>query len=447
VAARGDAAAAAGRPLAAGTFAPPPRGPPSEPSWADDLLDPGWQQAGSAAEDEHVLGWGQARDCGGAWAQQAAPAAREARRPQEEAGPGSDRAHGLSGWDDTSSFPAAAQTAGLAGRPRGPPRGPAEEPWGAPRRQVSAPTDVAHGCDQEGPAPHAHGEGAEEGGPVGPDQAFVRSLFAKPKPRPGQGAPAGGRGGTGAGGRGRGGEAVAAAELEQKMQASSCPGPSLRPHANHTRARVVRSNPMKRMRPPPPSQALDEQLAAGAQERAMLSRLRTELEKAANKLEAERQGWERVKVRGGEGTWNGGVGKEGTGLHAGLLATAELRSYCDHQGEKVRGGTAATADQVVRKRYAFACRPRQRGCAHDLPAGLAPSHSPEPWAAPSCCPLQAEEQARWVAQREAEESRLRRERRVLEQQSKAILKLPNKKERGALEGAARRGAREGGTGC
>lgn len=36
--------------------------------------------------------------------------------------------------------------------------------------------------------------------------------------------------------------------------------------------------------------------------------------------------------------------------------------------------------------------------------------------------------------REAEEAKLRRERRVLEQQAKALLKLPNKKERSAMEG-------------
>ncbi len=52
----------------------------------------------------------------------------------------------------------------------------------------------------------------------------------------------------------------------------------------------------------------------------------------------------------------------------------------------------------------------------------------------SCRALQAEEQARWEANREAEEGRLRRDRRVLEKQSKALLKLPNKKERSAMEG-------------
>lgn len=48
--------------------------------------------------------------------------------------------------------------------------------------------------------------------------------------------------------------------------------------------------------------------------------------------------------------------------------------------------------------------------------------------------MQAEEQSRWEAQREVEEAKLRRDKRVLEKQSKALLKLPNKKERTAMEG-------------
>ncbi len=50
-------------------------------------------------------------------------------------------------------------------------------------------------------------------------------------------------------------------------------------------------------------------------------------------------------------------------------------------------------------------------------------------------PPQEEEQAKWEAQRDAEVAKMRRDRRVLEKQSKALLKLPNKKERTAMEGA------------
>ncbi|KXZ51978.1 hypothetical protein GPECTOR_10g1000 [Gonium pectorale] len=88
-------------------------------------------------------------------------------------------------------------------------------------------------------------------------------------------------------------------------------------------------------------QALEEQLANVSTERATLVRMRTELEKAANRLEQERLAWEKSR---------------------------------------------------------------------------------------------AEEQARWAAEKEAEEGKLRRDRRVLEKQSKALLKMPNKKERSAMEG-------------
>lgn len=49
--------------------------------------------------------------------------------------------------------------------------------------------------------------------------------------------------------------------------------------------------------------------------------------------------------------------------------------------------------------------------------------------------VQAEEAARWEESRGAETAKLARERRVLDKQSKALLKLPNKKERSALDGA------------
>ncbi len=66
-----------------------------------------------------------------------------------------------------------------------------------------------------------------------------------------------------------------------------------------------------------------------------------------------------------------------------------------------------------------------------------------PWREPTHAPLahfapQAEEQARWESQRQAEEAKMKRDRRVLEQQSKALLKLPNKKERSAMEGKGAR---------
>lgn len=51
-----------------------------------------------------------------------------------------------------------------------------------------------------------------------------------------------------------------------------------------------------------------------------------------------------------------------------------------------------------------------------------------PW---SCA--QADEAAALVAEREEAERRLQRERRVLDKQGKALLKLPNKKERDAME--------------
>jgi hypothetical protein len=54
---------------------------------------------------------------------------------------------------------------------------------------------------------------------------------------------------------------------------------------------------------------------------------------------------------------------------------------------------------------------------------------------PPClhAPLQAEEQAGVEAQREEEQRKLARERRVIEQQSRAILKLASKKERSAVQ--------------
>lgn len=53
-------------------------------------------------------------------------------------------------------------------------------------------------------------------------------------------------------------------------------------------------------------QVLEEQLASAAAERSALVRMRTELERAANKLEAERLAWEKGKVRGCCGRRRGG---------------------------------------------------------------------------------------------------------------------------------------------
>lgn len=54
--------------------------------------------------------------------------------------------------------------------------------------------------------------------------------------------------------------------------------------------------------------------------------------------------------------------------------------------------------------------------------------------------LQAEEAARHEESRAAEMAKLARERRVLDKQGKALLKLPNKKERSALDGEVYAGA-------
>ena len=43
--------------------------------------------------------------------------------------------------------------------------------------------------------------------------------------------------------------------------------------------------------------------------------------------------------------------------------------------------------------------------------------------------FQADEAAQWAAEKEEDERRLKRDRRVLDKQSRALLKLPNRKER------------------
>ncbi|GLI66355.1 hypothetical protein VaNZ11_010127 [Volvox africanus] len=251
------------------------------------------------------------------------------------------------GWDDTGSFSAGAGTAGLtvrkgaaaavtgvnggraggrggsaffSGRARSP--GGAtqlDDPWAAPaggEEHYSTGQDAllddcsGWSADQQQkvqPQPLVHKIAADED--RGPDQPFVRALFSKQQrqtPQPGGGRAAG-KGAAAGGGKG-------------KAQEPAGPSPA----------------ELERL------QVLEEQLANVASERATLVRMRTELEKAANRLEQERQTW-----------------------------------------EKSRG----------------------------------------------------EEQAKWEAQREAEEAKLRRDRRVLEKQSKALLKLPNKKERTAMEAA------------
>lgn len=51
-------------------------------------------------------------------------------------------------------------------------------------------------------------------------------------------------------------------------------------------------------------------------------------------------------------------------------------------------------------------------------------------------PAQADESAAWERAKEEDERRLKRDRRVLEQQSRALLKLPNRKERSEVSAAA-----------
>ena len=46
-----------------------------------------------------------------------------------------------------------------------------------------------------------------------------------------------------------------------------------------------------------------------------------------------------------------------------------------------------------------------------------------------CCVLQEEELAAWETEKEAEMQRLKRHQRVLDKQSRVLLKLPNRKER------------------
>ena len=45
------------------------------------------------------------------------------------------------------------------------------------------------------------------------------------------------------------------------------------------------------------------------------------------------------------------------------------------------------------------------------------------------CLIQSEEAAAWEAEKEADSQRLKRHQRVLDKQSRALLKLPNRKER------------------
>ncbi len=154
--------------------------------------------------------------------------------------------------------------------------------------------------------------------------------------------------------------------------------------------------------PCPYPQALDEQLAAVANERANLVRMRTELEKAANRLEQERQAWERTRVGG----WGGRAYRTQAGS-------------CKLTARVVRHHQLTVRSAAMIRLVAPQLRRNLRGwmCVHAA--------------------VQAEEQSRWDAQREAEEAKLRRDRRVLEKQGKALLKLPNKKERTAMEGRPR----------
>ncbi|EFJ53183.1 hypothetical protein VOLCADRAFT_86210 [Volvox carteri f. nagariensis] len=293
-------------------------------------------------------------DEGSAWGQQ---------QQQQPLSPGKSGAASVAGkvggtrgfddadaWNDTSSFfgggttavggvrkgAAAAAAAGANGN-RAPLRGSAffgrqsqspasaaqlDDPWAAP-----AIGDEQYGTSQEAflddcsgwsadqqqklqPQPLSQkGAGDEE---RGPDQPFVRALFSKPQRQTMQ------NGGSRTVVKGTAGKSRAAATA-----AAEPSGPS--------------AAELEKMQ-----QVLEEQLANVASERSTLVRMRTELEKAANRLEQERQAWEKTR---------------------------------------------------------------------------------------------AEEQAKWEAQREAEEGKLRRDRRVLEKQSKALLKLPNKKERTAMEAA------------
>ncbi|GFR43458.1 hypothetical protein Agub_g4541 [Astrephomene gubernaculifera] len=247
-------------------------------------------------------------------------------------------------WNDTSSFYGGASAGrrkgagpavggGTVGKPRGgdtfaPAATPLEDPWAAP-----AGGEEAYGVDADTFVDEGNGWGLEEeqyqqqqqlqqqrqgqsgtrDEERGPDQPFVRALFGKQGQQ--QQQQRGGGGARAAPGKAAGGPAG-------KGKAAEPAGPSA--------AEVERL------------QALEEQVANVSSERAALVRMRTELEKAANRLEQERQAWEKSR---------------------------------------------------------------------------------------------AEEQARWEAQRDAEEARLRRDRRVLEKQSKALLKMPNKKERSAMEAA------------
>lgn len=46
-----------------------------------------------------------------------------------------------------------------------------------------------------------------------------------------------------------------------------------------------------------------------------------------------------------------------------------------------------------------------------------------------CCDVQDEEQAKWEAEKAAQAAKLRRDKLTVEKQSRALLKLPTKKER------------------
>lgn len=201
-----------------------------------------------------------------------------------------------------------------------------------------------------------------------------------------------------------------------------------RPHSR-TASFTLLFRPCRLPRRCPPCQALEEQLTSVASERAALVRLRTELEKAANRLEQERNAWEKTRVR------PQGWGREGQG-----------RKGREGKGKKGKGAGSWEAG------WSGIVTHHQQTWAVAIPSGLElrglGCPRVELWF--SCGVPQAEEQARWEAHREAEEGRLRRDRRVLEKQSKALLKLPNKKERSAMEGgsgwAAGATGREGGSG-
>ncbi|GLC76318.1 hypothetical protein PLESTF_001766000 [Pleodorina starrii] len=313
-------------------------------AWGQQQLSPGKPASAAGGRAKGGAGFGSAAGAA-AWGLDGA----------DGGAPGTAKSGGASGfddadaWNDTSSFfggggagaggtgasvrkgAAAAATGGgrqaqargsafFGGHRKSPgAAGQLDDPWAAP---VGG--DDAYGAGRETLPDDCSGWSADQqqklqpqqaglkGGDDdrGPDQPFVRALFNKQQQRqPSQGSAgrALGKGAPGGGGKGKVAEpqGPSAAELERM-------------------------------------QALEEQMANVASERSTLVRMRTELEKAANRLEQERQAWEKSR---------------------------------------------------------------------------------------------AEEQTKWEAQRDAEEAKLRRDRRVLEKQSKALLKLPNKKERTAMEAA------------